>query len=253
MKQKIIQKLKELEVEQDIKILLAVETGSRAWGFASPDSDYDIRLIYVKEADWYIKLSEGKDHLQYMSEDGEIDLTGWELRKALRLLAKSNAAMLERIQSPIVYIQEGDFANEMIALSKEFCSPVALIHHYSSMAIKSFDTLKNPERYFLKALFYALRATCACHWIMQKGTNPPIVFSEMLVDVAVPESVKSRIAELTELKATKGEGYLHAGEQELLKFISSSLVEIRKAKPMLKGAKGKMENLDVFLRSKIVR
>ena len=88
MKTQIKEHIKQLEKEKQIKVLLVVETGSRAWGFASPDSDFDVRLIYVKQRDWYISLTEGKDHIEYMSADGELDLTGWELRKALRLLAK---------------------------------------------------------------------------------------------------------------------------------------------------------------------
>jgi predicted nucleotidyltransferase len=234
---------------------LAVETGSRAWGFASPDSDFDVRLIYVKHQDWYISISERKDHLEYMSADGELDLTGWELRKALRLLAKSNAAMLERIQSPIVYVQDGNFAAEMQQLAHNFYSPVAVMHHYYSMAGKSFEAIDGAEKYKLKALFYALRATCACLWVLQQETYPPIVFADLLKGISISDELRSKIAKLTELKATKSESYLHTGENDLIDFIKSSLAKAKVEKQSLKSGKGsqrRMEQLDVFLRSKII-
>lgn len=252
MKNRIIQHIKQLEIDKQIKILLAVETGSRAWGFASPDSDFDVRLIYVKDRDWYIKLSEGKDHLSYMSEDGELDLTGWELRKALRLLAKSNASLLERIQSPIVYMAKDGFAEEMQELAAEFYSPVATMHHYKSMAHKSLESIESKEAYRLKALFYALRATCACLWVLEQDTYPPIVYTELLEGISISEEVRKRIAELTDIKATKSEGYMHVGEDMLVDFIKTSLEKVKEEKDSLNGNRGDMEKLDVFLRKEIV-
>ncbi|PCJ66837.1 MAG: nucleotidyltransferase [Bacteroidetes bacterium] len=252
MKQRIIDKLKQLEHDQQIRILLAVETGSRAWGFPSPDSDFDIRLIYVKEADWYIRLTEGKDNISYMSEDGELDLTGWELRKALRLMAKSNTALLERVQSPIVYLEDGDFAQEMRSLASDFYSPVAVMHHYYSMALKSFDDIKYKETYRLKSLFYALRATCACLWILEQDRNPPIVYSELLAGLKLAPNLSEKIASLTMLKATKSESYMHPKDEDLVTFITETLIIIKQAKNDLQPSKGNTESLNVFLRSKIV-
>lgn len=251
MKERIINKLKQLEIDKQIKILLAVETGSRAWGFASPDSDFDVRLIYVKDADWYIKLAEGKDHLSYMSSDGELDLTGWELRKALRLMAKSNASLLERIQSPIVYFAKDGFAQEMQKLANEFYSKVAVLHHYMSMAFKSMGSIDGQSTYRLKSLFYALRASCACLWVLENDQNPPIVFTEMLDGITIPDSVKLRISELTKLKSTRSESYLHSGEDELIEFVKDSLSKSKAAKDSLKSNRGEMSKLDEFLRSQI--
>ncbi len=110
MNNKIKQYLHELEKDQDIEILLACETGSRAWGFPSPDSDYDVRIIYKHKKDWYLSLAESKDSIDCFFEDNEIDISGWELRKSLRLLHKSNPPLLERIQSPIVYKSDTAFS-----------------------------------------------------------------------------------------------------------------------------------------------
>src|SRR5690606_32395753 len=113
MSEKIIQYLDKIENEKQIKILLACETGSRAWGFPSPDSDFDIRIIYVHKKDWYLSLSEKKDSIELMFENNDIDISGWDLRKSLRLLQKSNPPLLERIQSPIVYKSDNTFLAEI--------------------------------------------------------------------------------------------------------------------------------------------
>ena len=108
MTEKINQYLDKIEIEKKVKILLACETGSRAWGFPSPDSDFDIRIIYVHKKDWYLSLNERKDSIELMFENNDIDITGWDLRKSLRLLHKSNPPLLERIQSPInLYMENG--------------------------------------------------------------------------------------------------------------------------------------------------
>ena len=109
MEERIRQYIKEIEKAQDIKVLLACETGSRAWGFPSPDSDYDVRLIYRHRMDWYLSLLEPKDTFEVMLEDNNFDISGWDIRKTLGLLWKSNPPLLERIQSPIVYVADEEF------------------------------------------------------------------------------------------------------------------------------------------------
>ena len=98
MKEKIKQYLKEIEQRKNIKILFACETGSRAWGFPSPDSDFDIRLIYRHKKSWYLSLNEKKDTIELMADNNELDLSGWDLKKSLTLLSKSNPPLLEKIQ-----------------------------------------------------------------------------------------------------------------------------------------------------------
>jgi len=141
MNEKIIQYLDKIEKEKDVKILLACETGSRAWGFPSPDSDFDIRIIYVHKKDWYLSLSEKRDSIDLMFENNEIDITGWDLRKSLRLLQKSNPPLLERIQSPILYKHNSSFLKEMNDLANSQYSRIATIHHYLSMAKKFLEDI----------------------------------------------------------------------------------------------------------------
>ena len=88
MRQEILQRLSDIEAKYDVKILLAVESGSRAWGFESKDSDYDVRFIYVHRKDWYLSLIEGRDVIEELDPDGVLDLAGWDLKKALLLMGK---------------------------------------------------------------------------------------------------------------------------------------------------------------------
>ena len=127
------------QIEQDykVKILYACETGSRAWGFPSPDSDYDIRFIYMHERDWYLSLSERKDTIEFMLNE-ELDITGWDLKKSLILLKKSNAALIERFQSPVEYFSVQGFEEDFKKLIAAKCI------NGDSMSCKSVEfVLKN--------------------------------------------------------------------------------------------------------------
>lgn len=223
MKSKIIQYLNELEKEKNIKILLACETGSRAWGFPSPDSDYDVRIIYQHEKDWYLSLNEKKDSIQRMYENNDIDITGWDVRKCLHLLMKSNPALLERIQSHIIYQVDEEFLTAFNALAMTAYSRVATAFHYLSMAKKLFEDIKDKQEYKLKKFFYVLRSSVACLWISEKEEMPPIAFHQMLSALNIKQSLHTRIYELIELKSTKSEDYLHSGEKELIDFIQEQI------------------------------
>lgn len=246
MKNKIIKYIEKLEQEKGIKILLACETGSRAWGFPSPDSDYDIRIIYVHSKDWYLSLLEKKDSIDLMFEDNEIDISGWDLRKSLRLLQKSNPPLLERIQSPIIYKAEEGFINEIRELANSQYSRIATIHHYLSMAKKFMAELKTEENYKLKKFFYALRSTVACKWILEKENNPPIEFGKMLNDLDINKNLKNKIEELISLKATISESYLHKGEPELINFMDDIIKIADEKRKYLPSAKGSIKELDEY-------
>ena len=110
----ILSRLSSIESAQDVKILYACESGSRAWGFASPDSDYDVRFVYVHKRDWYLSfdVERQRDVIECSIED-DIDCSGWDLRKALQLFARTNGALLEWLNSPIRYLERGDAAGSL--------------------------------------------------------------------------------------------------------------------------------------------
>ncbi len=248
MTEKINQYLKEIEEEKEIKILLACETGSRAWGFPSPDSDFDIRIIYVHRKDWYLSLTEEKDSIERMLDNNDIDIAGWDLRKTLRLLKKSNPALLERIQSPIIYSCDSAFLNEINELAKVNYSRIATIHHYLSMSKSFLDEIKSSKEYKLKSLFYALRSATACKWILEKKEIPPIEFQKMISGLKLDSQLTNRIDELILLKATISESYKHQGDSELISFIENSITKAEEYGKSLPSSKGKLDDLNIFFR-----
>jgi predicted nucleotidyltransferase len=174
MRELIIERLKELSAERGIKILYACESGSRAWGFPSPDSDYDVRFIYAESLDWHLTLNDKKDTIDIPIND-ELDIGGWEIKKALNLLRKSNTPILEWIQSPIVYSADQNFLSAIQQLSKDFFSPISCMHHYLSMSRKYMEVCLGEDNIKLKRYFYALRTAMAGKWIRERGTVAPIV------------------------------------------------------------------------------
>jgi predicted nucleotidyltransferase len=177
----ILRRLAAAELEHDVRVLLAVESGSRAWGFASPDSDYDARFIYVHRRDWYLAvgLEEQRDVIEYPIVD-ELDVNGWDLRKALRLFWKSNPAFVEWIQSPIVYVAHGRFAAVARALLPQVYSCERGIYHYRSMAKTNHRGYLRGETVPLKKYFYVLRPLLSVRWLERNGQAAPIEFRQLL-------------------------------------------------------------------------
>ena len=245
-------RLKEIEQQRGVTILYACETGSRAWGFPSPDSDYDVRMIYKHDLDWYLSLSDKKDTIEFMSADGELDVTGWDIKKCLKLMWKSNGALLERVQSPIIYRDDYNIAAQLKDYAYQCYSPIATMHHYLGMAKNSFAEVEDREEIKLKRLFYALRATLACKWILDQDTPPPIVFTEMVNVLQFDERLKERIAALIALKSTKSESYIHPAEHDLNGFIAAEIRNAEQAFDSLPGRKKKDIPLDLFF-SQVVK
>ena len=181
--------LTEIEKEHNVVILQAIESGSRAWGFPSPDSDYDVRFIYAHPRDWYLQLTEERDVIELPIND-ELDIAGWDLRKAFNLANKGNAVIQEWMISPIVYKQSNDYSRLFELLGKAF-NPISAYHHYRSMAKKAHLDIEQSENKKLKRFFYFARATLSAKWILEKQTMPSIVFAD-LVNELVNELVSDQ-------------------------------------------------------------
>lgn len=212
----ILNALQQLEKQYNIRILLASETGSRAWGFPSPDSDWDVRFIYCHPLDWYLGIDEKKDTIEQMV--GELDLVGWDLRKCLRLMRKSNAALFERLQTPIVYRQEEGFREELLALAGDYFSCRAGLHHYLSMAFRYRQICEESDQVRLKDYFYLLRTCLASLWIVEKGGIPPMEFRELLPLVS-DKALQATLMELVALKATVNEKYQYPRNPQLDSYV----------------------------------
>lgn len=196
--EKLIQsKLKEIEKEYGVRILLAVESGSRAWGFASPDSDYDVRFIYVRPRTDYLKLEGQRDVIELPIND-ELDINGWDLQKTLRLLYKSNPTVFEWFASPIIY-QERDTANEFRRIMQEYFLSKFSLNHYLHMAEGNYREYLKGEMVKAKKYFYVLRPILACRWVLEYRTPPPMQFSELMA-AELPAELRPEVSRLLKLK-----------------------------------------------------
>lgn len=238
----IAHKLKEIERKKSIKILCACETGSRAWGFPSPDSDFDIRFIYMHERDWYLSLNVRKDTVEIM--DGDLDITGWDLKKSLMLLKKSNAPLIERINSPIEYFSVPGFKHDFKKLIGEYYSPIAVFFHHHSLAVKFWEDLKDKEEVKLKSYFYLIRSLLSCNWIIKDNAVLPMHIEGLMK--YVEEEYKVRLRHLIKLKATVGEKYLHPKDEKLNAWILGLFELIEAGKANLVVNKGDTGLLNEF-------
>jgi uncharacterized protein len=234
--------LTNIEQRKQIKILYACETGSRAWGFPSPDSDYDIRLVYMHERDWYLSLNQRKDTIEIM--DGDLDITGWDLRKCLTLMKKSNAPLIERFQSPIEYYAAPGFATDFKKLVENYYSPIAVFYHHYSLAKKFWEDLKDKEAYKLKSVFYLVRSLLSCNWILEDNSVLPMDIFGLIKYVT--DEQKQKLNELIALKATVGEKYLHAKDDKLNEWITAWLEKAEAGKGKLTANKNDMKGLNAF-------
>lgn len=203
MEATIIRELDKIERDHQVRILLAIESGSRAWGFASPDSDYDVRFIYARTQDSYLSIADRKDVIE-LPVNQELDISGWDLRKALQLFLKSNATLYEWLQSPIVYREYTNLARDLRMLMPGYYSFRAGCHHYLSMAKNAYEGDLQGDQIRLKKYFYALRPALASSWILQKQMVPPMEFG-ILRNLVKDAAWQTAVDQLLEQKSRTDE------------------------------------------------
>lgn len=225
MEKLIKDKLKEIEIRENVKIILAVESGSRAWGFESPDSDYDVRFLYIRQPEDYLKLEGVRDVIEWQLDD-VLDINGWDINKALRLLYKSNPTFFEWCESPVVYHKTEEFEMLPPVMSKYF-SKKRTLFHYWHMASTNYREYLKEDWVKAKKYFYVIRPILAAHWVLSHESTPPMAFSE-LVESELPEDLKLIISELLKQKMSADELTLVPKIQELNDYIETSLIELEK-------------------------
>ena len=250
MQEQIQNTIDQVEVEYGIKILYACESGSRAWGFPSTDSDYDVRFIYLHPLDWYLSIAERRDVIARDFEN-DLDLSGWDLRKTLRLLRKSNAVVWEWLQSPIVYRQQEGFCAELLFVARRFFSPKSVCYHYLALAKRSAEDLLLPEKRKLKKYFYVLRPLLAAKWVATKHDIAPMEIGGLLEQEQDGQIVLA-VNELIKRKREVGESEQFAEHPLLDDYIKEGLAQCQHAAENLPGADGDAAELDIFFR-KVVR
>ena len=239
--------LRQLEARHGIRILYACESGSRAWGFPSPDSDYDVRFIYCHAPAWYLALDEGPDTLNFPVDD-ELDLAGWELRKALRLLRSSNASLFEWLQSPVVYHEALDFRARLAPLLPVAFNLKAGLHHYLGQLRRGVEEDLTGEQVRLKRLFYALRSALAARWIRERHAVPPMEFAPLRA--LLPAALEPEVTALLAAKATANEKTTVPRPAALSEFLREELAAGQAARdtlPVLRGP-GAAAELDALFR-----
>lgn len=226
----ICTELEEIEIRENVRILYAVESGSRAWGFSSPDSDYDVRFLFVRPATDYVRLRSLRDVIELpidTSLSNPLDINGWDLVKALSLFRSSNPPLLEWLYSPLVYREQGDLAATLRTLAQESYSPMRMSYHYLSMARRTYkEHLEGRAEVSLKKYLYALRPLFAIQWMEQHGTPPPTHFDRTVAGITIAHEIRSKLSGLLQRKRLGGEAGAEAKDAVLTDFIESEMERI---------------------------
>ena len=220
IQRQICDKLQEIEKQHGVRILYAVESGSRAWGFASPDSDYDVRFIYVRPMEDYLRIDELRDVIEWQMDD-VFDINGWDLKKTLKQFAKGNATLFEWSNSPVIY-KTTDTWQEIYQTAKDFFSEKTAIGHYYGTANKTYLEYLTAECVRYKKYFYAIRPLFAANYIEKHHRIPPVLFEELMLE-DIDSGLREAIYELLDKKKSTAEGDLTPRIPMLQEYIDGEL------------------------------
>ncbi|MUK88015.1 nucleotidyltransferase domain-containing protein [Ornithinibacillus sp. L9] len=228
MKDTILRTLKQLEKDYEIKILFACEAGSRAWGLASSDSDYDVRFIYVHPTSYYLSIDPviNKRDVIEKTVNKQLDITGWELTKALRLFRKSNPSLLEWLHSDIIYYQAFSAIDYVNELQPIYFNAKACILHYLNMTktnMKKIDQQKN-----IKLYLNMVRPVLAARWINNYEQFPPVKFHTLVHTLIPNSSLRDAIHLLAHNKITKNKVIDHIDMDRILTYINLEWQQLHK-------------------------
>jgi predicted nucleotidyltransferase len=256
----ILEYLDEISRENRVEILYAIESGSRAWGFESPDSDWDVRFLFVHPADSYLSIDAPLEQLELKADTaiGALDAVGWDLRKALRLLRKSNPSLIEWLHSPIVYVAAQPETDRLRDFAQRAFSPVRSAYHYASMSRSNDAAVVRGEPVVLKKYFYMLRTTLAHQWGLKHRTMPPVRFEELLESIVPQDApMRSEVMELLARKRVSPELGVGSRLPHLHEFLVNAASEMESSLRAL-SAEGEcplddrlMSELDEFFRSTV--
>ncbi|WP_165041382.1 nucleotidyltransferase domain-containing protein [Dysgonomonas sp. ZJ709] len=249
MKTIIQDKLKEIEKQYDIKILFACESGSRAWGFPSPDSDYDVRFIYVRPLEHYLSIQKKVDHLSFRIDE-TWDIYGWDLSKTLQLIGKSNTTPFEWLQSPMVYMENESFRKELWNLCQHYFCARSNAHHYLGIAKGATESIEN-KNLKIKKLFYILRPLLSALWCVERKSIAPMSIFPLL-DVT-PTCLRLNILSLIEKKQTVNESFIIQIEDSMKLWIDETFEYYIKKSNGLDKEKFDSDLLDSFFRKTIMK
>jgi uncharacterized protein len=256
MREHIIEIIKQIEIDYNVRILYACESGSRAWGFPSKDSDYDVRFIYVHKKNWYLSIDQKRDVIEIPKNDPIsisihelLDVSGWELTKALKLFRKSNPPLLEWLNSSIVYYKAYSTTEKMSELATNIFAPNSCIYHYLNMAKGNYRDYLQGQDVKIKKYFYVLRPILAAKWIEKYNKIPPIEF-QILVEKIIPEGdLKKLIDELLRRKIAGEELNLEQRIDQINLFLNDEIFRLEEyAKSIKNDIQDPTESLNQIFR-----
>ena len=232
-----------------VRVLYAAESGSRAWGFPSADSDYDVRFVYIHPQAWYLSIeAEARRDVIERPLIEQIDLSGWDVRKALGLFARSNPPLAEWLDSPTVYADRFGFADRLRRLLPEYFSPAGATYHYVRMARANFRAYLQGDRVRPKKYFYVLRPLLAARWVEQGRGPVPTRFATLLETVGDNPRLRDEVAALTAQKLEGAE--LEEGPRwpAIHEFVAEELARLQSVAGSQPRVRGSTEPLDELFR-----
>jgi len=249
MTEEILERLKNIEAEKGIKILFACESGSRGWGFHSPDSDFDVRFVYLRPQDWYVSIRNRPDFMDFAIND-DLDFKAWDIKKLLGLIFKSNASPLEWLQSPTIYQDTPNFREELMPLVRQYFNPRHTANHYLGICQNSLKAGIVGDEFKLKKYFYVLRPLLAAKWVVDKRTVPPMEFAPLLENVEDLEFLRA-IDELLEVKKDASEGAVIARIPVIDAYVERELARCREICKTIEVLEKDSGDLDAYFRKVI--
>ena len=217
--------IRKIEWEEGVRVLYACEAGSRAWGFASEGSDHDVRFVYARPVGEYLRLSQPKDTIS-RPLTREMDINGWDVRKFLSLMRKSNPSAYEWLGSPIVYREDSgwDYVREA---SWNCFSPLASTWHYIGATHSTLRLIANgntrPKKYL-----HAIRSILAARWSVVRKVPVPVMFDELWDELPQPE-IADKVAFLLETKRNSPENESIGRDDELLAWCYDHMNDLKRS------------------------
>ncbi|MEY3201765.1 MAG: hypothetical protein RIR70_1315 [Pseudomonadota bacterium] len=245
VREKIMAEIDNIERTHNVHVLFACESGSRAWGFASPDSDYDVRFIYAHEPEWYFRVDPQRDVIE-LPISAELDISGWELRKALGLLRKSNPTLFDWMDSPVVYKRDETFIKRLRTLSAAHFYPTSGRYHYLSMAKRNHREYLQGETVSYKKYLYVLRPLLAVKWIDAGKGVPPMRFADLVAGTVDDPATITDLNALLAVKTQSREQAFGPRRATLDAFIDAALADAEVC-PAYKKPQGDPSSLDRLL------
>lgn len=248
MEKEIKQYLEDIEQQHGIKILYACESGSRGWGFPSPDSDYDVRFIYIRPCNDYLGIETLPDHLDFPLND-QLDIYGWDLRKVLRLMARSNVTPFEWLQSPVVYYEAAGFRQALWSLCPPYFNARSNTFHYLGIAKGAMAAVTEAQTLSIKKLFYILRPLLAAQWCVTQHTIAPMHIDALAT--LLPETLRVLLQVLIVQKAEAAEAATITLDPAMRLWIDTVAADCRQQAQAVKPKPFSAGSLNQFFRKTI--